>query len=494
MRRWILGLVLVLILSFGGVWLWRWSGDDLPGHGILGGPLFDFSADQIEALEIRRLQGTTFLRQQDDGIWILSGLVNDIVSPDHAQAALTALADGIGFPLMIGTQPGERRFGFGGGDAVELVFHLRGGDRQRLAVGDFNPVTDMFYASGASRPGVFGVGGQLYETVSRLPHSIRMPGLLPRLRAADLDSLYLGRRGDQTLVLARLDDDRWWMRHRADSPPLVGMAARYHERYHDRQREHGGALWLLADERRTRDLVYITSGAKVTMLGPDRLAEPDLQELGLDPPYRTLELWVRGGPTWRASFGQETSWHTGQNMVPAIRQSAALVMLKPEALLPLLGPVSGFLDLGALSFRCDIADSFRIDEPDRPVLWCRRAEDEQERIEVHRSIWDPVVPEGWSLTFDRELTSNHLTDLHALLDRLECLEVLDPVAQNPLRTADRWLVRFWLPDDDLHEVWFGRMRDDGRPVVWTPENGSCLVVPEVILTTLQNMRYYLTRR
>lgn len=491
MRRRILAAVVMLVLVGAGIRLWRWSEGGERGPDFLGGPLFHFTVDEIDALEMRRVQGTTWLKKDENGSWILTGEVTDIVDPVRVRAELSMLTQGFGLPVLAGTQPDERRFGFGGAQSLELVFHLRGEARQRLALGDHNPVTDVFYASGAGRSGVFGVSGALHAAALRLPDSVRMARLLPQLRSADLDSLHLGRRGDVTLFLARIFDDRWWMRRPARSPALAGKAARYHERYADRRIEHGGSIWFLADDRNVRDLVYDVTGATITIPGPDQHMADILLDEDLVAPYRTLDLWVRGGPSYHVEFGREMALTAEFNVVPAIRQGSALVLLRPELVWSLLLPVSAFLDLGALSFRTAIADSFRVDEPDRPLLWAVRAADPQARREAFRSIWDPVVPPGWSLNLDRETAANHLTDLQGDFDALECLAVLDPEPADPLQTADRWRLRAWVPGQGMHEVWLGRLRRDGRPVVWSPADGKCLEVPQQILVTLRNLRHHI---
>lgn len=492
MRPWIRRAALWLLPIAAGLWLWRWSEDRQAAERLRGGPLFDFAVSEIETVEMRRLQGSSRLVRDAAASWILTGTTTDLVDPQRVESALAPLVAGIGFQVIAGTRPDERRFGFGGEQALELVFHLQDGRQQRLALGDYNPVSDMFYASGAGRPGVFGVGGDLHAAAFRLPDSVRWPSLLPPLRAADLDSIHLGRRGDETLVMVRLDDGRWWLRRPAAARPLAGKAGRYHERYQDRRRERDGVVWLLADERRLRELVFrATETAIVQFAPPDPEPAEVLGDLGLDHPYRVLDLWPRAGGTWRVEFGE--LWQEARPVVPARRQGA-LVMTRGEALLPLEGPLADFLDLGALSLRTADADSFRVDEPQRPLLWARRAAVQAEQPPHLQNVWDPVAPAGWEFAFARRITANHLDDLQVGLDRLDCLEVLEPQQADPLRQADRWRLRIWLPAERFGEVWFGTLLADGRPAVWEPADGKCLVVSEQMLVTLRNLRAYLQPR
>ncbi len=491
MRRLLRWAPLGVVAAAAAIGLWRWSASEPHADGRLGGPLFAFVPGQVEALEMRRVQGTSRLERDGAAGWVLSGAARDLVDPDRVESALAVLAAGAGHPVLAGTLPDERRFGFGGEQSLELVFHLRDSGRQRLALGDVNPVSELFYASGAGRTGVFGIDAELYLAAMRLPDSVRLPRLLPEMRDTDLDSLRLYRRGDETLVLARLAGDRWWLRLAAGSSAPGGRAAGYHGRYADRRLEHQGSAWLLADTRRVREMIFRATGtAVVEFPGPDRQDAAALAEAGLLPPYRELALYGRDGELWQVAFGELSQRE--RLRVPAIRQGA-LVVARGEALLPLEGPLSEFLDLGALSFLLAAADSFRVDEPQRPLLWGNMAADADLRRQDRRSIWVPVAPGGWEMAFGEETTANQLSDLQLTLDRLECVEALASSPQNPLAANERWRLRAWLPGSDPVEVWLGRSRQDGRPLLWRPADGQCLVVPQEILITLRNLRLILRR-
>lgn len=493
MRRWLLRIALTLLILALGAGLWVWSDDPARESGTLrGGRLFTFSADAVAALEIRRLEGVSRIAQGPDGQWALTGLVTDLVDAERFEAILATLVAGQGFAVLAGTEPDARRYGFGGENALELVFELREGGRHRLALGDVNPVTEVVYASGAGRPNVFAVGGGYYATAVRLPDSARLAQLLPGVRADDLDSLRIDRRGGPPLLCSRLEDDRWWLRLPAGLSDLVGRADRYHSFYDDRRREHAGRVWVQADVRRLRDVVYrATETAVAVFPGPQFETPAALADLGLLPLYRGLTLYPAGGDSLRLELGEEQV-EGERRLVPARRQGA-LVITRAEALIPLEGALQEFLDLGALSFKPAVADSYRIDEPDRPLLWGRRAAVAPARRPATKVAWDPVEPQGWRFAFGAESTANHLSDMQITLDRLEALEILPPAAEDPLRAQERWRLRAWLPAGRFHEVWLGRLEDDGRAAVWEPADGKCVVIPEQMLITLRNLRLGLER-
>ncbi len=492
MRRWILRTLAVLIAVAAGAWLWTWSQPERPGRGLAGGPLFDAAAADVVSLEIRRPTGASTLERRGDG-WVLTGQVDDpFVDPDRAQAVLTALMTGEGQPVLPGTEPDARRFGFGGPASLELALRLRGGGRERLALGDASEVAGMIYASGAGRPGVFGIGGGLYARLARLPDSVRLARVLPPVRAADLDSLRLGRRGGATWLFAPDEHQRWWLRRPGGTASLVGDAARYHGQYQDRRRDDGGVVWLLADERRLREVVYRASDTAVAGFpAPGEITGPVLADAGLQPPYRTLTLHRTGGDPWRLELGEEQQ--AAHNTV-MVRRETALVVARGPALRPLEGPLSDFLDLGALSFRPGAADSFRVDGADRPVIVAQRAADPQARRDELESIWDAVAPPGWELVFGPVAARNQASDLQITLDRLEARRILPPASEDPLAATPRWRLRAWLPDGRAPEVWFGRLAADQRPAVWDPADGKVIVVPEEILVTLRNLQQGLRRR
>jgi hypothetical protein len=488
MPRWVVRIVLLLVIVAAGLWLWSWSGAEPERRELVrGGALFDFTADQIAALEIRRLEGTTRLERDARGQWVLTGWVADLVDPDRVAAILESLVAGEGFAVLAGTQPDERRFGFGSEHSLELVFHLHAGGRHRLALGDANPVSEIIYASGAGRPGVFAVGGGYYAVAVRLPDSLRLPHVLPARRAADLDSLRIDRRGDRPLVAATFADERWWLRVPGGPDALTGTARRYHDLYTDRQLVRDGVVWLQADVRRLRDAVYRATETAVVIFPTPQLDTPvELAELGLLPPYRGLTLHETGGDSLRVEFGEERT--EGARKLVAARREGTLVIARSEAMLPLEGALAEFLDLGALSFRPEVADSLRVDEPRRPLLWGRRADDPAERRRLRQSVWDAIAPAGWQFAFGAESAANQVADLQLNLDRLESLGILEPTAADPLRTDERWRLRAWLPGERFEEVWFGRLATDGRAAVWQPQDGKLVLVPEQTLISLRNLR------
>jgi len=490
LRRSIIQVVVAVGLVGLAIWLWQWSEQEKQSQGLYGGPLFAFTPAEVTALEIHRPSGINTIERHGDG-WRLTGQVTDLVDTEGIEALLAELVSKNGQPVLPGTEPDERRFGFGGEQSLELVFRLEGDRRQRLALGNINPVSELVYASGAGRTGVFGVGGGLFAAAVRLPDSVRLPQLLPTLTAADLDSLHLHRRGDDTLHFARLDDQRWWLRLPGGVDALVGKAARYHGRYRDRRRDLAGAHWFLADVRRLRTLVFRGTETDVVAFpapGQDQVAA--MASAGLEPAYRGGGFFA-GGQTWRVDFGEE--FEEGQRFMVAARRQGTLVIARGEALHPFEGPLSDFLDLGALSFRPEYADTLWIDEPDRPLLWGAKAPDPAARRLESESIWDVLVPAGWQPVFGLETTADHISDLQTHLDRLPLVAVLEPEINDPLQSDFRWRVRATLRDGRRVEVWLGRLTADGRPAVWDPADGKVVVVPDEILVTLRNLRGDLKR-
>ena len=135
MKRLIIrGAVAVAVLA-AAWWLWSWSGDEEHGRGLAGGPLFDVGPADVASLEIRRPSGVTVIARQHDR-WRATGLVDDLIDADRFEPTLGDLLAGVGQPVIAGTEPDERRYGFGGDGSLELVFHLTRGGRRRLARGD----------------------------------------------------------------------------------------------------------------------------------------------------------------------------------------------------------------------------------------------------------------------------------------------------------------------------------------------------------------------
>ncbi|MEZ4387463.1 MAG: DUF4340 domain-containing protein [Candidatus Krumholzibacteriia bacterium] len=473
------GIILALLM---GLLLWRWSAPADQDRGLHGGPMFSFKPAAVERLEVRRALGTDVLVREPGG-WRLEGQVEDLVDAERMDTALAVLVEADAFPVLPGTEPDARRFGFGGEGAIELIFHLAGGGRERLALGDVAPVSDQIYASGAGRRGVFGVGGGLYAVAVRLPDSVRLPRLLPPLTLADVDSLTLGRRDGASWRFRRGADGRWWCRLEGGVADLAGLAAAYHTRFTDRRLAEPDGTWVQADRRRLADLVFRATDTAVTGFVPAAGATPDLlADYGLLPAYRTLDLH-QGPDTWSVAFGELQE----ADRVMARRQRA-LVITRAEALAPAEGFLGEFLDLTALGYRLADADSLHVDEPDRPLLWGRRAPDPRARFEARQSGWDAAVPPGWTLTFGAETTANHIDDLQVTLDRLGMIDLLPTSAVDPLAAEPRWRVRGWFGDGSVREAWLGRHRVTGQPVLWAPATGRVAVVDEVMLVTLRSLR------
>ena len=125
MRRVIIQAVVAVAMVGLAIWLWQWSAQEEQGRGLQGGPLFAFTPDAVTALEIHRPSGVSTIERHTDH-WRLTGRVTDLVDTERFDAALRDLLDKHGRPVLPGTEPDERRFGFGSEQSVELVFRLVG--------------------------------------------------------------------------------------------------------------------------------------------------------------------------------------------------------------------------------------------------------------------------------------------------------------------------------------------------------------------------------
>ena len=141
MRSWRARIAAILVGVVLAAALWFWSDQEPAPRGLEGGPLFDFTPGDVVRLEVRRALGDDVL-VREDGRWRLEGDRADLVDGERMASILELLTGGDGFPVLPGTEPFERRFGFASEAAVELVFTLAGGAQHGLALGDLAPVSD----------------------------------------------------------------------------------------------------------------------------------------------------------------------------------------------------------------------------------------------------------------------------------------------------------------------------------------------------------------
>lgn len=474
------GIILALIM---GLLLWRWSAPADADRGLHGGPMFSFAAERIAHIDIHRPDRRhQLVRDPDTGHWRLEGDVADLVNQKGMATTLATMLDGEAFPVLPGTEPDERRFGFGGDDSLELVFVLDGGARHRVALGDVAPVSDQVYASGLSRAGVFGVGGRFYAAAAGLPDAVRLATLLPTLRAEQLEALTLARRGAASLVFRRDAAGRWWLR---DDVELSGLAARYQARFADRRTEVAGSTWSLASTRRLANLVHAISATAVTgFVPPAQATAAWLDAAGLADPYRSVTL-TSTGATHHVDLGEVQD----QDALVA-RRDGAVVITRGEALRPCEGPVSDYLDLTALGYSLLGADSLHIDEGDQPLLWGVRADDPRARFLERRSPWDVSSPPGFSPRRPLETLANQTHDIQVYLDRLAMVDLLPDAREMPLRRGDGvWRVSAWFAGEDApRQVWLGWHVGTGRPAVWERRSGRVVAVDEEILVSLRSLR------
>jgi hypothetical protein len=449
--------------------LWIWSGRGTT-EGVTETPLLRSSPADIVVIEVRKLEGSSRFEQTDMG-WILTGLIADEVDSSRMRPLLRSLAAATAGAEIPGADPDDRRFGFADVDAVELLLTFRDGQTMRLGMGAQNPVTGLVYARGTDREGVFVVTGPLRDLWNTVPDAVRLRRLLPPFARAEVDTVRIFARDVvQPLLIARADDGGWWVREPASG--LGTRVARYQQFYHDRRRTDAAGTWVLAQDRALSSLIYEVGESPVTGFAPAGAEPAVAREMGLEPPYRAVELVLAGGVRHRLALGEEQ-----ENDVVWARRGTSVVATKALALRTVEKPFADFADLGVFSFAFARADSFSLDG-----LLAGRADPDS------LGRWLPLGRAGGTLPIGNRAAINLLSDMQVALDGMSALEILPPSATDPLQSKERYTVTAWLPGGRRHDVALGRLRDGGRPAAWDPADGKVLLISEEILISLRAVR------
>ncbi len=468
MRRWWWRPAIAAAVVVLAVILWQWSGrGTAPDAGET--PLLRSSPADIVAIEVRQPGGASRLERADGG-WQLAGVVTDFVDTSRVQPLLHSLAAATAGPPIPGAASDDRRFGFADADAVELLLTFRDGHSVQLGMGALNPVTGLVYARGAGRDGVFVVTGPLRDLWTTVPDAVRLRRLLPDIVRAEVDTVRIFARGAaQPLLIARAEG-RWWARQ-----PGTGLGtrvARYQQFYDDRRRTDAAGTWVLAEDRALSSLIYEVSETQVVDFAPAGAEAAVAVEMGLEPPYRAVELVLADGVRHRLDLGE-----LQENDLVWARRGASVVATQALALRTVEGPFADFADLGAFSFAFAGADSYSLDG----LLTGRADPDSAGR-------WLPTGASGGTLPIATRAAMNLLSDLQVAMDRLPALDILPPAAADPLQAKERYTVTAWLPGGRRHDIALGRLRDDDRPAAWDAADGKVLVVSQEILVSLRAVR------
>lgn len=476
MNKWMRAAIGVAVVA-AGVALWIWSGRGTePGDFEV--PLLPIDAQTIVRIEIHQIEGTSVLERTHDGGWSLTGVVADYADSGAVRPFLRVLGAATAGGEIPGATPADSRFGFTGG--IELLLVTGAGQNVTLGIGALNQVTGLAYARGAGRAGVFVVAGPLRERLLTLPDAVRLRQLLPRFARADVETVRIfGRGASQPLLIAR-DGGRWWMREPAAG--LGPLVARYQQFHDDRRRSEAGTTWVLASDRALSSLIFEVSETPVKAFVPAPAEADVAAEMGLDPPYRSVELLLAQGQRFRLDLGEaqedQTVW---------ARRGDRVLATTRLALHTIESPFAEFAYRGAFTFLFAQADSFAIDQrligradPDSVGRWLVGPDARGVRPEHPR------------------LVQNLLSDMQVAFDGLQMLDVLPPATADPLQPQEHFMVTAWVPGAAAaaasdaavvrHDIHLGRLRTDGRAAAWEPATGKLLTVSEEILISLRALR------
>ncbi|PID80982.1 hypothetical protein CSA17_02600 [bacterium DOLJORAL78_65_58] len=500
-------LLAVLVLAGAALLVVRGRHEDSP---VLGGALFpaDLTVDQVEGFLVTRGRAQYRFTRGDDGLWRLGGALTDFVDGEQVALLLTELLRAEGGPLLPGTEPEDRRYAFNGPESIRLTLLGPGDRRHSLALGDDNPVTGTYYASGLERPGCFPVSEVLRQRLAGLPDQLRLRRMLPFFRREAITRLEVAY-GPESLLLEK-ENGRWWLREPADGLTLSGHLKDYDATYTDRRRTRHGRVWRLAGKDIIERLIYEVAELQVQhfyglaespvgwdgkdawrrvvfsgrAINPDSLeADPDRLEITFGYPLENGEL-------------------------PARRRGQAL-LASAEAGQVLGGAVQDLLEGTAFTFRVAAQDSLRMGRDDQVLLAGHRGP----TVAVGAGSQARPLSESWRTDIptarqrpDIRAKSLALLAPHMVtdLDRLEILRVL-PTTRNAAVLQDReqvfletegaagsrrfvvgYLVPAELPAGSPPLA--AEPEGDLPPVgLWEPATGRLLQVPGYLIVTFRNM-------
>jgi hypothetical protein len=364
---------------------------------------------------------------------------------------------------------------------LQLIVEDKQNQRIALTIGQRNPLSDRYYASGAGRSGVFTVSSSLVDALQSLPEWIRLRRLWPVFARARVETFTVAQPALPAAdVFLRSGDGLWWLVEPPDGlRRLGGIAPRYDRHYGDRRRQAAGQVLWRASDRKLEGLLFKLTDTPVKAFGLLQAPDDSLRAVGLKPPLVSVSLALAaGGPRLTADFGYQTK----ADRMAALRGGQPnLLEVTTFARDDLLAPLAQFLDASVLPFTLALADSFLL------------RQDGAAPLRVYRS------PQGWQTTLSPRVApytsvqeaTNLLHDLVVYLDRLEIETVLPPVLEGtPLSAGYRYALTAWLPSADGPQkfvVQFGHVEDSRQPAAYFPADGKLLGIPGSILVTLRSM-------
>ncbi len=496
-------LLLTLALAVALVALFFLRRNPAPVDYTLGGPLFQTPPDSVEGLLITRDRAQYRLDRQPSGYWSLSGALSDFLDQDAVETLITGLTTATGGRLLAGSEPEDRRYEFNGPDAIRLRLFGPEGTMENLAIGTSNPVTGLYYGTGAGRSACFPVAPGLRENLAAVPSSLRLTSLLPPPARGQVQELEVWRGGEKDLL--KRHRGRWWLAEPEAWDPGSWFRA-YRRFYEDRQASFDGRNWLLANDATVNLLIYEVTQVKVrAVLAPEQAAQ--LSE-ARTLPWRRVVLRGRGvNPDATEGMANQLEIAFLESLeaawVPALRRGH-LVRTDREAISTLSQARGHLLDSRAVAFGPSLADSMTLTREGRVVLKGHRnpevAPDEKRKLRAS-DRWVTDWPPLGHFDLDRRQLDGLTQNLLANLETTPTLRVLPPTQNRTvLKESERIRLEFHHAGDggtvkleigfldparlpaDSPEL---AVAEDGMDPVglWFPGSGQLLQVPGHFITT-----------
>ena len=483
----------------------------------LGGRLFEATADQVEGLLLTR-QGVQYrLDRTADGVWTLSGAISDFLDQAAAATMVDKLTSASGGRLLPGSLPEDRRYDFNGPGALRFTLFTTDGGSEPLAVGAQNPVTELYYGSGAGRQSCFPVSAGLRELLAALPASLQLKTLLPEVGREAVTEMEIWR-GDQRDLLQRWNN-RWWLKMPEAGTAVLGPWYRdYATLYGDRQAERDDGLWLLANDQEARLVIFECSQSIVKEIKAPGDAARLRGDLDLDPPWRKVVLHgpdINPDPTagpadkLEIAFAQASS----QNLVPVLRRGN-LLLTESTAVATVSQPLADLLDARALDFVIALADSLVLEREGRLLLMSHRDKNPAQPGERFKErpvdFWRTDFPVKGPTDQAERSYHGHTQNLLTNLDRTKMLRVLPPTSDaTVLKDNEKVRLKLWFSEGpkalgapkgevvlvigflDTDRLPAGSpdlaSSEDGLPPVglWRPDTGQLLQIPGFTITTVR---------
>jgi hypothetical protein len=492
-----------LVLAIALVVLFLLRRNPEPADYTLGGPLFQIPHESVEGLLVTRDRAQYRLDRQPSGYWSLSGALSDFLDQDAVETLLKGLTNATGGRLLAGSEPEDRRYEFNGPDAIRMRLFGPEGTMENLAIGTSNPVTGLYYGTGAGRSACFPVAPGLRERLAAVPSSLRLTTLLPPPARGQVQELEVWRGGERDLL--KRHEGRWWLAQPQQWDPGSWFRA-YRRFYDDRQTSFDGRTWLLANDAAVNLLIYEVTRVKVrAILAPEQAAQ--LSEARTLPWRRVI---LRGGgvnpdPSDGVANELEIAFLESleADWVPALRRGH-LIRTDPEAISTLSQARGYLLDSRAVAFSPSLADSMSLTREGLMILKGHRdpeiAADEKRKLRASDRWVTDWPPLGY-FDLDRQQLDGLTQNLLANLETTPTLRVLPPTQNRAvLKDPERVRLEFHRGGDggtvkmeigfldpsqlpaDSPEL---AVTEDGMDPVglWFPGSGQLLQVPGHFITT-----------